>query len=106
MNTLGTLIASISIAMVAAPAMAAEMRFLNNEIGYETVYASSKVTREQVIADLRHAQHDGELASSYEFAAPLEIEPSQRSRAQVQREATNLSDRERTAQKVMYGPNA
>lgn len=106
MYSLSTWIAAVSFAMVAAPAIADDVRFANNEIGYETVFAPSKVTRGQVVADLRQAQRDGELASSYEFAAPLELSPSQKTREQVQREAASVSDRERTAQKALYVPNA
>lgn len=106
MNRLSVWIAAASFAAVAAPAFADEVRFVNNEIGYEVVVSPSTATRARVVADLQQAQRDGDLASSYEFEMPLETAPSAKSREQVQREATAVSDRERTAQNALYGPNA
>ncbi|MBW7924639.1 MAG: DUF4148 domain-containing protein [Burkholderiaceae bacterium] len=106
MQGLATFIATVSLAAVAAPALADEARFVNNEIGYEIVVSPGTVTRESVIADLRDAQRSGELARSYEFVAPIERAPSMKTREQVQREAASVGDRERRAQNALYGPNA
>jgi hypothetical protein len=106
MNRLSVWIATASFAAVAAPAIADEVRFINNEIGYEVVVSPGTLARDRVVADLQQAQRDGSLASSYEFEMPLKIAPSAKSHEQVQREATRISDRERTAQNELYGPNA
>ncbi|MDT3677346.1 MAG: DUF4148 domain-containing protein [Burkholderiaceae bacterium] len=106
MKRLATSIAALSLAVLAAPAFADEARFVNNEIGYQTLLSPSKLTRAQVIAQLEQAQRSGELAASYEFAQPLDLAASAKSREQVQREAAQVSDRERTAQNALYGPNA
>lgn len=106
MNGLVACIAAVSFAAIAAPAVADELRFLNNEIGYEVVHSPSEVTRAEVVADLRQALRDGEVVRSYEFAQPLEFVPSTKSREQVQREAAAISDRERTARMLLYAPNA
>lgn len=106
MNRLATSLAALSLVVVAAPAFADEARFVNNEIGYEIVITPSKVTRAQVIADLQQAQRSGHLAASYEFAQPLDLAPSAKSSEQVRNEAAQISDRDRTAQAAMYGPNA
>jgi hypothetical protein len=106
MNRFAVWIATASFAAVAAPAIADEVRFVNNEIGYEVVVSPSTITRAQVVAELQQAQRDGELASSYESEMPLKLAPSTKSREQVQREVTTTSDRERTAQNALYGPNA
>jgi hypothetical protein len=106
MKRLATSIAALSFAVVAAPALADEVRFVNNEIGYEFVFSPSTVTRAQVVADLQQAQRHGELAASHEYAQPLELAPSAKSREQVRRDAANVSERERTAQNALYGPNA
>ncbi len=88
------------------PAFADQLRFANNEIGYEVVVTPSTVTRAQVIADLQQAQRNGTIASSYEYAQPLHLVPSTKSREQVEREAASVSERERSAQKTLYWPNA
>lgn len=106
MNRFATSLAALSLVVVAAPAFADEARFVNNEIGYEIVITPSKVTRAQVTADLQQAQRSGDLAATYEFAQPLDLAPSAKSSKQVQREAAQISDRDRTAQNAMYGPNA
>lgn len=105
MNRLATWI-TLSFAVVAAPAVADEVRFVNNEIGYEMVLTPSTVTRAQVVADLQQAQRNGEIRSSYEVPQPLNLAPSAKSREQVQHEAANVSDRERAAQNAIYRPNA
>lgn len=106
MNRLSVWIATASFAVVAAPALADEVRFVNNEIGYEVVVSPGTVTRARVVADLQEAQRNGDLASSYEFEMPLKLAPSVKSREQVQHEAARISDPERTAQNALYGPNA
>lgn len=106
MQDLATLISAVALAAVAAPAFADEARFVNNEIGYEIVVSPSTVTRESVIADLRRAQSNGELARSYEFEAPVALAPSTKTRDQVRREAASVDARERRAQNALYGPNA
>lgn len=47
MNTASAWIATLAFTVVAAPALAGEVRFVNNEIGYEMVVSPSKVTRAQ-----------------------------------------------------------
>lgn len=106
MNRLAGWIATVSFAVVAGPAFADQLRFVNNQIGYEVVATPSTVTRAQVIADLERAQRDGAIASSYEFAPPLHLVPSVRSREQVQREAASISERERSARNTLYWPSA
>jgi len=106
MNRLSVWIATASFATVAAPAIADEVRFINNEIGYEVVVSPGTLERDRVVADLQQAQRDDSLASSYESEMPLKIAPSAKSHEQVQREAIRISDRERTAQNELYGPNA
>lgn len=106
MNTLAACVAAISFAAIATPAVADELRFVNNEIGYEVVFSPSAVTRVQVVADLREAQREGDVARSHEFAQPLELVPSAKSREQVQREAAGISERERSARMRLYAPNA
>lgn len=106
MSRLATLLAAVSVSLVAAPTFADELRFVNNEIGTETVVSPSTTTRAQVVAELERAQRAGDLSSSYEFADPVEVSASTRSREQVQREAVRISDRERTAQGELYGPDA
>lgn len=106
MNRLSVWIATASFAALAAPALADEARFVNNEIGHEVVVSPGTVTRAQVVAELQQAQRDGDLASSHEFEMPLKIAPSVKLREQVRHEAITISDRERTAQNALYGPNA
>lgn len=106
MNTASTWIAALAFTVVAAPALADEVRFVNNEIGYQMVVSPSKLTRVQVIADLERAQRGGEIAASHEFVQPLDLAPSAKSREQVQREAGQISERERSAQRALYWPNA
>lgn len=106
MNSFATWIATLSFAVVAAPAVADEVRFVHNEIGYEMVLTPSKVTRAQVVADLQQAQRNAEIPSSYEVPQPLHLVPSEKSREQVRREAANVSERERAAQHSIYRPNA
>lgn len=106
MNSFATWIATLSFAVVAAPAVADEVRFVNNEIGYEMVPTPSNVTRAQVIAELQQAQRNAEIPSNYEVPQPLHFVPSAKSREQVQREAANVGERERAAQNSIYRPNA
>lgn len=106
MKSLAACIATVSLAAIAAPAFADELRFVNNEIGYEVVFSPSVLTRAEVIAEMREAQRDGEVAQSHEFAQPLELVPSAKSREQVQRETAAISERERTARMLLYAPNA
>jgi hypothetical protein len=106
MKKLAASVAALSLVVLAAPAFADEARFVNNEIGYQTVVTPSKLTRAQVITQLEQAQRSGELAASYEFAQPVDVATSAKSREQVQREAAQLSERDRTAQNALYGPNA
>ncbi len=106
MNTVAAWIATLSFTVAAGPALADEARFVNNEIGYEMVVSPSTVTRAQVIADLEPAQRDGEIAASQEFVQPLDLAPSAKTREQVQREAANVSERERIARDALYGPQA
>lgn len=106
MNTASAWIATLAFTVVAAPAFADELRFANNEIGYEMVVSPGKVTRAQVIAELEQAQRDGAIAATHEIAQPLDLAPSVKSREQVQREAGQASQRERRAQRALYWPNA
>ncbi len=106
MRRVATIVATLSLAAVVAPAVADEVRFVNNEIGYEVVASPGTLTRAGVIADLRRAQRSDELAQSYEFEAPIELAPSMKTREQVQHEAATVGDRERRAQSALYGPNA
>ena len=106
MKKLAASLAAVSLVVLAAPAFADEARFVDNQIGYQIVVTPGELTRAQVIAELEQAQRSGELASSHEFAQPLHLAPSAKSRQQVQREAAQVSARERTAQNALYGPNA
>ena len=106
MKKLAASLAAVSLVVLAAPAFADEARFVDNEIGYRIVITPSKLTRAQVSAQLEQAQRAGELAASYEFAQPLGVATSVKSRGQVQREAAQMSERDRTAQNALYGPNA
>lgn len=106
MNTASAWIATLAFTVVTAPALADEVRFVNNEIGYEMVVSPSKLTRAQVIADLKQAQRDGAVAASHEFVQPLDLAPSAKTRDQVQHEAANVSERERIARNSLYGPDA
>lgn len=107
MNTASAWIAALTFSVFAtAPALADEVRFVNNEIGYEIVVSPSKVTRAQVIAELEQAQRDGEIVANHEIVQPLALTPSAKSHEQVQREASRISERERSAQRALYWPNA
>ena len=106
MNRFAGWIAALSFALVAGPAFADQLRFVNNQIGYEVVATPSAVTRAQVIADLRRAQRDGTIRPSYEYAQPLHFVPSAKSHQQVEREAASVGERERSAWKTLYWPNA
>jgi len=99
-------LAAVSLVVLAAPAFADEARFVDNQIGYQMVVTPSELTRAQVIAQFEQAQRAGELAASYEFAQPLDVATSGKSREQVQREAAQRSERDRSAQNALYGPNA
>lgn len=106
MNTASAWIATLAFTVAAAPALADEVRFVNNEIGYQMVVSPGKLTRAQVLADLEQAQRDGKIAASHEFVQPLDLAPSAKTREQVQREAVNVSERDRTARNALYAPNA
>lgn len=67
MNTASAWIATLAFTVVAAPALADEVRFVNNEIGYEMVVSPSEVTRAKVIAELEQAQRDGAVVASHEI---------------------------------------
>lgn len=106
MNTASAFLATLAFTVLAAPTLADEVRFANNEIGYEMVVSPSEVTRAKVIAELGQAQRNGEIVANYEIVQPLDFAPSTRSRAQVQREADQVGERERSAQRALYWPNA
>ena len=106
MNRFAGCIATLSLALVAGPAFADQLRFENNQIGYEVIATPGTVSRAQVIADLQRAQRDGTIRPSYEYPQPPHFAPSAKSHEQVQREAANASERERGAQKMLYWPIA
>jgi len=106
MSRLAIPIAALLLAVSSAPALADEVRFVNNEIGEQLVVSPGTLTREAVIAELQRAQRRGELATSYEFAAPTPVTASSLTREQVRRDAASMSDAERNARRVLYAPNA
>ncbi|MCD6734051.1 MAG: DUF4148 domain-containing protein [Burkholderiaceae bacterium] len=106
MSRLALPFAALLLAVSSAPALADEVRFVNNEIGEQLVVSPGTLTREAVIAELRDAQRRGEIAASYEFAPPTRMTPSKLTREQVRREAATMSDAERNARRVLYAPNA
>lgn len=106
MSRLALPFAALLLAVSSAPALADEVRFVNNEIGEQLVASPGTLTREAVVAELRDAQRRGEIAASYEFAPPTGTTSSKLTREQVRREAASMSDAERNAQRVLYAPNA
>lgn|SRR5690554_176168 len=100
MNTASAWIATLALTIVAAPAFADELRFVNNEIGYEMVVSPSEVTRAKVIAELEQAQRKGEIVANHEIVPPLEFTPSAKSHGPLQREARPA------VQRALYWPNA